>query len=406
MYIILGVTPIAICSLIPIGQHVVAYEDKGTLDYPTIRRSDCELLLPLAGPSGRCPCCTKYRKTFRSLSSRYTSKELETSRITSAVSHTNFRYLTTPEKDQRLRELHSHHRNTTKRLKRVEDKLAVTIKERGISVDKGMHCDLRQIMEEFNNKVTSDHPIGSLSRVFWEQQLKAVSCNDQRQMRWHPLIVKWCLYLRHQSSSAYETLRKSGCLLLPSQRTLRDYTHYTSTTIGFSDEVDQQLMEAADISSLAEYQKCVAVIMDEIHIREGLVYDKHSGGLLGFTDLGNMNNLLVEFEQSLASDAPTQSLAKTMLVIMVRGLFIRLQFPYAQFACLSVTSDQLFNPFWEAVMRLERCGFMVVVATADGASSNRAFIVISTVTASHTKSAIPSPPQSVTSISYLIHHTY
>ena len=65
-----------------------------------------------------------------------------------------------------------------------------------------------------------------------------------------------------------------------------------------------------------------------------------------------------------------------MLVIMVRGLFIRLQFPYAQFACLSVTSDQLFNPFWEAVMRLERCGFMVVVATADGASSNRAFMRI------------------------------
>ena len=56
-------------------------------------------------------------------------------------------------------------------------------------------------------------------------------------------------------------------------------------------------MEAADISSLAEYQKCVAVIMDEIHIREGLVYDKHTGGFLGFTDLGNMNNLLVEFEQ-------------------------------------------------------------------------------------------------------------
>ena len=41
-------------------------------------------------------------------------------------------------------------------------------------------------MEEFNNKVTSDHPVGSLSRVFWEQQLKAVSCNDQRQMRWQP----------------------------------------------------------------------------------------------------------------------------------------------------------------------------------------------------------------------------
>ncbi len=65
-------------------------------------------------------------------------------------------------------------------------------------------------------------------------------------------------------------------------------------------------MEAADISSLAEYQKCVAVIMDEMHIREGLVYDKHSGALLVFTDLGNVNNLLAEFEPSLSSDAPTR----------------------------------------------------------------------------------------------------
>lgn len=94
-------------------------------------------------------------------------------------------------------------------------------------------------MEECSDKVTSKHPVGSLARVFWEQQLKAASCSDQRQMRWHPLIVKWCLYLRHQSSSAYETMHQSGLISLPSQRTLRDYTHYSSTTIGFSDEVDQ-----------------------------------------------------------------------------------------------------------------------------------------------------------------------
>ena len=197
-------------------------------------------------------------------------------------------------------------------------------------------------------------------------------------MQWHPIVVKWCLYLRHQSSSAYESLQQSGCLLLPSQRTLRDYTHYTSTTIGFSDEVDQQLMEAADISSLKEFQKCVVIILDEMHVKEGLVYDKHSGALLGFTDLGNINNLLTEFEWSLASesDAPTMALPKTMLVFMVRGLFIHLQFPYAQFACPSVTGDQIFNPFWECVMWLERCGFMVVAVTADGASPNRTFMSI------------------------------
>ena len=42
---------------------------------------------------------------------------------------------------------------------------------------------------------------------------------------WHPLMLKWCIYLRHQSQSAYETIRQSKCVILPSQRTLCDYMH-------------------------------------------------------------------------------------------------------------------------------------------------------------------------------------
>ena len=189
-----------------------------------------------------------------------------------------------------------------------------------------------------------------------------------------------------------------------SQRTLRDYTHYThytSTMVGFSDKVDQQLMAAANISSLSQHEKCVSIIMDEMHIREGLVYDKHSGALLGFTDLGKVNNLLMEFEPSLSLDVHTKNLSKTMLVLMVRGLFIHLQFPYAQFACSSVTGDQLFNPFWEAVMRLERCGFMVLVATADGASPNRMFTV--KVIPFCTRCSIPLAARSVISTSSQTH---
>ena len=359
------------------GKLVVAYEDRKTLEFPTIRHTECELLLCDSNSGNRCSACVKYRKTLRSLCSRHRKKsKLDLSRMTSVNSHVNYRYMRTPEKEQRLRELHGQHRNTAKQLQRVQHRLSVAIQEEGISVDEHMHGDLRQIMEECADKVTSEHPVGSLARVFWEQQLKAASCSNQCQMRWHPLIVKWCLYLRHQSSSAYEAMRQSGLISLPLQRTLRDYTHYASTAIGYSDEVDQQLMDAADISSLSLHQRCVAVITDEIHIREGLVYDKHSGALLGFTDLGDVNNLLMEFERSLTSDAPSGSLSKSMLVFMVRGLFTHLQFAYAQFACSSVSGDQLFTPFWEGVWRLERCGFMVVVATADGAAPNCTFMRI------------------------------
>ena len=58
-------------------------------------------------------------------------------------------------------------------------------------------------------------------------------------------------------------------IALPSQRTLRDYTHFVQSRLGFSEEVDRQLMEAAKVTeSLEEYKKCVVIIMDEMHIKD------------------------------------------------------------------------------------------------------------------------------------------
>ena len=52
-------------------------------------------------------------------------------------------------------------------------------------------------------------------------------------------MIRFCLYLRHQSSKAYDTLRESDVIQLPSQDTLRDYSHAAEP--GFSYEVDDQL---------------------------------------------------------------------------------------------------------------------------------------------------------------------
>ena len=42
-------------------------------------------------------------------------------------------------------------------------------------------------------------------------------------------------------------------------------------------DVDIQLIDAAQIGSCDERKKCVALLMDEIHIKEDLVYDKFTG---------------------------------------------------------------------------------------------------------------------------------
>ena len=85
------------------------------------------------------------------------------------------------------------------------------------------------------------------------------------------MFIKWCLYLRHLSGKAYELVRDSGCVQLPSQRTLRDYTHHISTTIGFSAQVDEMLLGIANLENDAN--RYVFLIMDEVYIKQDLVYD-------------------------------------------------------------------------------------------------------------------------------------
>ena len=43
----------------------------------------------------------------------------------------------------------------------------------------------------------------------------------------------------------------------------------------------------------------VVVILDEMHIRDELVYDKHAGNLVGFTDFGDVNHHLESLEWSV-----------------------------------------------------------------------------------------------------------
>ena len=46
--------------------------------------------------------------------------------------------------------------------------------------------------------------------------------------------------------------------------------------------------------NLAKY---VGLVLDEMYVKESLVYDKHTGSLTGYSDMGDVNNLFVELEK-------------------------------------------------------------------------------------------------------------
>jgi len=57
------------------------------------------------------------------------------------------------------------------------------------------------------------------------------------------------------SGKAYEIMRESGFICLPSKRTLRDYTHWHKIKPGFDATVINHLREEAGVDTLADWQK-------------------------------------------------------------------------------------------------------------------------------------------------------
>ena len=153
-----------------------------------------------------------------------------------------------------------------KRITRLTTKMEELTANSGVNLDDDLNDDLiKTMMTEEEKSVLEQHPEGSFLHLFWKHQKEAL-CRNPKGMRWHPMMIRWCLYLRHQSSKAYDVLRESS-IALPSQRTLRDYTHCCKAASGFSKDVDQQLVLASRILTCEEWQKYVVVLVDEMYIR-------------------------------------------------------------------------------------------------------------------------------------------
>ena len=97
------------------------------------------------------------------------------------------------------------------------------------------------------------------------------------------------------------------------------------------------------------------------------------GSIIGFANLGEVSMHLTTLEKTqqegVESDMP--KLASSMLVLFVKGLFSSLEFAYAQFPCTDLAGPLMYDPVWEAVARLELCGFRVMALVCDGLAANR-----------------------------------
>ena len=90
-----------------------------------------------------------------------------------------------------------------------------------------------------------------------------------------------------------------------------------------------------------------------------------------FCKLGSINDQLLQFEQG--KDESHLPIADHLLVIMVRGLFFKFEFPLAHYSSKGCPGEMLYPIVWDAIRLVESTGLKVVAVTADGASLNRRF---------------------------------
>lgn len=132
-------------------------------------------------------------------------------------------------------------------------------------------------------------------------------------------MIRFALNLKYLSTSAYKATRLSGAINLPSERTLADYTHWSKPHYGIQLEYIEEFKRLlCDVK--CEQHQCV-LAMDEMKIKSGLVFDKHQGTLIGFTDLGTVNR---DIEFIMKEDRPNaieEELADQVFVFLVRAVF-------------------------------------------------------------------------------------
>ena len=76
----------------------------------------------------------------------------------------------------------------------------------------------------------------SFLEVLLRDQATAIN-TEAKQMRWHPLVIRWCLHIYIKSHKLYDDLRNSGGLKLPSGRTLSDYKNFCSLESGWQTRI-------------------------------------------------------------------------------------------------------------------------------------------------------------------------
>ena len=191
----------------------------------SVRSVDCSLLI--SNGERICGNCKKARTVLnRKLRVQQENTRPEEYTLSTKPNH----LMTDNEKREKLKflakerkALKERNEILEKRVEKLKNDINRLIRGEGVDVEDDISKDFIDILKDHKHKSFSDtKSMSEYQQLFIEQQLKAAA---DKGMRWHPTMLKLCIYLHSKSPKAYKTLRDSGFVKLPCTRTLYDYTH-------------------------------------------------------------------------------------------------------------------------------------------------------------------------------------
>ena len=192
----------------------------------SIRSMECSLLV--AGSEGRCPHCKMTRITLNTMLRRKKMKT-EDKGVNYVSSRKRLDHMSQQELRMKVRSLQQERKRLLSQTttlqsknKKLKEEITRSIRSSGYHLSNKDTDDMNKLMEELVN----DENNSPYQKLLIEQQLKYNRLRNPKSMRWHPMIIKWCLYVKSKSPKAYKTLKESQFMNLPSERTLYDYSHY------------------------------------------------------------------------------------------------------------------------------------------------------------------------------------
>lgn len=187
-------------------------------------------------------------------------------------------------------------------------------------------------------------------------------------------------------AGALDKFRKLG-LTAPSATTVNRHKMFGKNSEGWPKCLVNELKAAMTAANVPPKAKYGFLAFDEIKVEEGLVYDPHSGLLIGkychnHSTFYNILFVWKYFLYVISYDITILLLGGTegeigthVLQFFWSSLFYGFSYPLAYFVTWTADTEDLSAHFWKGVCLLDEAKLEVLAAIFDGSPANRRFQV-------------------------------